>query len=251
MCGMGLWEHIRATMTRLRLDERVILIPLLILAAGVWAFVEIADEVIEGDTITFDEAAIRVMRSPDNLADPVGPPWLEEIGRDLTALGGVAVMTLTILLVCSFLFLQRKRRTAWFVLFASGGGFAISMLLKEFFHRDRPQLVPHLSAVYTSSFPSGHSMLSAAVYITLGALLARTVTDPATRVFCVAVGVLLTVLVGISRVYLGVHYPTDVLAGWAAGMSWAVLCWLVAAYLQKRGAVEAPEDWGQQNDPGI
>lgn len=244
-------KNVRSLFTRLRLDERVILVPLLILATGVWCFIEIADEVLEGDTRSFDEAAVRIMRSATDPADPIGPRWLEEIGRDLTALGGVAVLLLTIALVSTFLFLERKRHTALFVLLASISGLGVSMVLKELYQRERPQLVPHLSAVYTHSFPSGHSMLSAAVYFTLGALLARTVTDRLTRVFCVAVAALLTGLVGISRVYLGVHYPTDVLAGWTAGVSWAVLCWVIAAYLQNKGAVEPPEDWGHQNDAGI
>lgn len=218
------------------------MIPLLVLVVGVWSFVELADEVSEGSTKRFDEWMVRAMRTPQDPSDPIGPPWLEEIGRDLTALGGVAVMLLTIAAVAGFLFLERRSRSAWFVIVASLGGLALSMGLKQLYHRERPAIVPHLSAVYTHSFPSGHSMLSAAVYLTLGALLARTVKDRATRLYCVIVAVLLTGLVGVSRVYMGVHYPTDVLAGWAAGGSWAVLCWVVAAYLQERGAVEKPAD---------
>ncbi len=218
------------------------MIPLLVLVVGVWSFVEIAGEVVEGETQRFDHWAITIMRNPEDPSDPIGPPWLEEMGRDLTALGGVIVITLAIAAVCGFLLLENRQRTALFVLAASIGGLLLSTLLKEMFQRERPDLVPHLSNVYTHSFPSGHSMISAAVYLTMGALLARTVKDPATRIYCVAVAALVTGLVGLSRVYLGVHYPTDVLAGWAAGGSWAVICWLVAAYLQKRGAVEQPSD---------
>jgi len=235
-------DRLRTSLTRFRLDERVVIIPLLVLILGVWFFAELADEVLEGSTQSFDEWAVRVLRDPDNLSNPLGPPWLQEIGRDLTALGGVAVLTLTIAGVVGFLYLQRKRHSAWFVLAASAGGLFLSLGLKQFFHRERPGIVPYLSTVYTQSFPSGHSMLSAAIYLTLGALLARTVKDRATRIYCVLVASMLTGLVGISRVYLGVHYPTDVLAGWAAGTCWAVLCWIVAAYLQRRGAVEKPTD---------
>src|SRR5205085_9940078 len=106
------------------------------------------------------------------------------------------------------------------------------------FDRPRPSVVPHLSHVMTSSFPSGHSLLSAVVYLTLGSLLARLVGPPRLKLYFLGVAVLLSFLVGLSRVYLGVHYPTDVLAGWAAGLTWAVLCWLLARYLQHRGAVE-------------
>ena len=234
-------ERLRALLGRFMLDERIVLVPLLVLIIGVWFFIELAEEVLEGGTQRFDEWAVRAMRTPENPAHPIGPAWLEEVARDFTALGGVAVLILTIAVVTGFLFLQRKKRSAWFVLAASVGGLLASLALKQFYQRERPQIVPYLTTVYTHSFPSGHSMLSAAIYLTLGALLARTVRDRATRVYCVLVASLITGLVGISRVYLGVHYPTDVLAGWAAGGSWAVLCWVIAAYLQERGTVEKPK----------
>jgi undecaprenyl-diphosphatase len=83
-------------------------------------------------------------------------------------------------------------------------------------------------------------MASAVIYLTLGALLARFAVRRRVRVYVVGVSLLLTLLIGITRVFLGVHYPSDVLAGWSAGLGWALLCWLVARYLQYRGAVEAP-----------
>jgi undecaprenyl-diphosphatase len=130
------------------------------------------------------------------------------------------------------------------VLISVLGGFTASELLKQFFQRERPSVVPHLVVVQSLSFPSGHSMLSAVTYLTLGALLIKTVADRATRVYVLAFAVLLPVLVGASRVYLGVHYPTDVLAGWCAGLAWAVLCSIVAEWLQKRGAVERLDEQG-------
>jgi undecaprenyl-diphosphatase len=142
--------------------------------------------------------------------------------------------------VVGLLILQRKLHMAWLVVAASVGGVILSTVMKEAFARERPNVVPHLMDVFTPSFPSGHAMMSAAVYLTLGALLARSVTGWQSRVFCVFIAVVLTVLVGISRVYLGVHYPTDVLAGWTAGAIWAMLCWAVALWLQRRGAVETP-----------
>jgi undecaprenyl-diphosphatase len=92
--------------------------------------------------------------------------------------------------------------------------------------------------VYSASFPSGHSMMAAIVYLTLGAMLLRTQADRRVKAYCLAVAVLLTLLVGTSRVYLGVHWPTDVLAGWALGAAWAMMCWLIMLWLQDRGAVE-------------
>jgi undecaprenyl-diphosphatase len=159
----------------------------------------------------------------------------------LTALGGITVLLLVLLSVIGFLFLQRKYGAMWLVMIASATGFLISTVTKELFHRARPDVVPHLSYVKTASFPSGHSMLSAVVYLTLGSILTRLVKDRRTKAYLLVVPLLLTFLVGVSRVYLGVHYPTDVLAGWTAGIVWAVFCWLVARSLQKRGAVEGSD----------
>jgi undecaprenyl-diphosphatase len=186
----------------------------------------------------FDEWAIRAMRNADDPAKPIGPAWLHEAGRDLTALGGVAVLTLITVAVAGFLWLRKMFGAMWLVLAATLGGLAVSSALKSAFERPRPDLVPHLSIVHSSSFPSGHSMLSATVYLTLGALLGRFVQPLRLKAYFLLVALILTFLVGVSRVYVGVHYPTDVLAGWSAGLAWALLCWLAARALQQRGAVE-------------
>ena len=223
----------------------VVLIVAFLVVGGVWGFVEIAGEVIEGDTEGFDQWAVEALRMADPAATPadprpdvpVGPPWLREVGRDLTALGGVAVLFLVTMGVAGYLLMLRKYHAMWLVLVATGGGLVGSTLLKAAFNRPRPD-VDHFSHVVTSSFPSGHSMLSAVVYLTLGSLLTRLVPQRHVKIYLIVVALLLTFLVGVSRVYMGVHFPTDVLAGWSAGLAWAMLCWLVARYLQKRGAVE-------------
>jgi undecaprenyl-diphosphatase len=218
------------------------LLAVLLAVGGVWGFVEIADEVVEGETRTFDEWALRALRQPDDPATPLGPRWLHEVGRDVTGLGGVAVLVMITLAVLGFLWMQKKYHAMWLVIAATAGGQIISTLLKNAFARPRPRLVEHLSHVYTHSFPSGHSMLSAVVYLTLGALLSRFIEGRWSKFYFLGIAMLLTFLVGVSRVYMGVHYPTDVLAGWTAGLVWAVLCWLVARYLQRRGAVERDVD---------
>jgi undecaprenyl-diphosphatase len=126
----------------------------------------------------------------------------------------------------------------FFTLAATIGGTFVSLLLKNLFDRPRPEIVPHLSHVMTSSFPSGHSMLAAVVYLTLGSLLAAVMPTRGLKVYVLAVAVLLTIFVGLSRIYLGVHYPTDVLAGWLAGLTWALVCWLAARWLQRRKIVD-------------
>jgi undecaprenyl-diphosphatase len=119
-----------------------------------------------------------------------------------------------------------------------GGGTVLITSLKGFFDRDRPSVVPHLTDAFFKSYPSGHSMMSSVVYLTVAVLLARTMQRRRSKVFCVGAALFLSFLIGLSRVYLGVHYPTDVLAGWAAGIAWALLCWLAAYWLEKRGKVE-------------
>lgn len=220
----------------------IVLVAVLLIVGGTWGFIELADEVREGDTQRFDDWAVRAMRRADDPSQPIGPHWLPEVGRDLTALGGVAVLSLTTAFVAGYLLIVRKYHAMWLVLAATLGGLLISTLLKHLIDRARPDLVPHLSHVYTSSFPSGHSMLSAVVYLTLGALLTRLASERRVKLYFLAAALLLTFLVGVSRVYMGVHYPTDVLAGWTAGLVWALLCWLVARYLQRRGAVEKDAD---------
>lgn len=215
--------------------EPVVLLCLLLVTAGVWGFIFTADHVLSGDTEAFDTWAVRAMRRPDDPATPIGPAWLHEIGRDATAFGGVAGLAFFTLVAAGFLALDGKRPMMWLLLAATGGGLVLSSLLKGWFNRPRPEIVPHLSYVYTSSFPSGHSMLAAVVYLTLGSLLAASVTRRRIKAYILFVAILLTTLVGVSRVYLGVHYPTDVLAGWMAGLAWSLLVWLAARRLQSAG----------------
>lgn len=218
--------------------EPVILMIVLLLAAAIWSFAELADEVLEQETHAFDEAVLLAMRSPGEPADPWGPGWIEEMGRDFTALGGVGVLTLISLAAVGYLLLQGKKRTALMVVLSISGGILLSTTLKHGFDRPRPDLVPHESIVYTASFPSGHSMMAAVVYLTLGVLLARAQPQRRMKVYLIALAVLVMLLVGISRVYLGVHWPTDVLAGWTVGTAWALMIWLIALWLQQRGEIE-------------
>jgi undecaprenyl-diphosphatase len=231
------WPIIRL-MVWIGRHERGLLVTMSLLAAGVWIFAELADNVIEGKTGSFDRAVLLALRNPADLTDPVGPKWVEEIGRDMTALGGVGAVTLLTLAVLGFLLLQGKRRTSLFLVLAVGGGLLLSLALKSVFDRPRPDLVPHGSYVSTTSFPSGHSMVSAVTYLTLGALLARVQRQRRLKAYLLLVAFLATGLVGASRVYLGVHWPTDVLSGWTAGSLWALLCWEVARRLQLTGRME-------------
>jgi len=214
------------------------LLAALLLAGGVWAFAELADEVTEGSTRSVDRAILLTLRSSDDHSDPLGPRFVEELGRDFTALGGMGVLIIVSLATVTYLALLGKPQTGLFVIAAVAGALVISMTLKLAFDRPRPDLVPHGSHVYTASFPSGHAMTSAATYLALGGLLARAHRRKRLKAFFLLLAIMLTLFVGISRVYLGVHWPTDVLAGWALGTCWAIACWLAAKWMQHRGHVE-------------
>jgi len=219
--------------------ELHLLIPVLLLTAALWTFASIAEEVVEGESHALDKAILLSMRMPHDLAEPRGPLWLEELARDFTALGGTGVLTFVILVVLGFLLLQGKTRVAGVMIVALGGGMLLSPILKRGFDRPRPDLVPHEVLVYSASFPSGHALHAAVVYLTLGALLARVQPHRRLKGYVLTVSMVLMILVGSTRVYLGVHWPTDVLAGWAAGAAWAILFWLITFWLQQRGILES------------
>ena len=222
--------------------EFVLLGTLCLIAGIVLGFGILTEEVLEGDTGGFDRVILLALRTPEDLAVPIGPRWLAQSAVDITALGGVPVLSLISVIVVGYLMIVHRTRMAALVLVAAAGGTAISFSLKLLFERARPDLVPHHVATYTSSFPSSHAMMSAMIYLTLGALLARVQTHSGARVYIMAMALVLTLIVGTSRVYLGVHWPTDILAGWCVGSAWAMLCWTVARWLQRRRKLATPQD---------
>lgn len=218
--------------------EFQILSAVLVIAGTAFGILKLASEINEGETRSFDTAILLAFRNPADHADPIGPWWLEVMMKDLTSLGSTAVLTLITIAVLGYLLIERKNAAALFVLIAICGGALLSTLLKIGFERPRPDLVAHAADVYTASFPSGHALMSTVVYLTLGALLARLHGRRRIKLYFLTVAVLLSAIVGVSRVYLGVHWPTDVLAGWAIGAAWALACWLVASWFQRRGEIE-------------
>lgn len=196
---------------------------------AVWAFAWVADEVGEDEHLHLEQRVMLAMRNPANLAEPVGPAWLTQVAVDVSALGGATVIILLSLLVCGHLLLRGRWRRVVILALTIAGGHALSYTLKTFYGRQRPDVVPHLAQVDSASFPSGHSLSSSVIYLTIGALLAQAVTRRREKVYLMAIAFGLTFIIGVSRVFLGVHYPTDVLAGWSAGTAWALACWLVAS----------------------
>lgn len=197
-----------------------------------FAFVSIADEMSEGETRGFDEAVLLALRHADDLKRPIGPQWLEAAMVDVTSLGGVPVLTMIAVIAVLYLAVSRQFASAAFLAVAVAGGGLLTTVLKLGFARPRPDLVDHLVTVQSMSFPSGHAMSSAVIYLTIGALMANAERRRDVRGYIFAVAGFLTLVIGVSRVFLGVHYPTDVLAGWTLGAAWALLCWLAARWLR-------------------
>ncbi len=211
-------------------------------------FLWLGDEVAELDLQAFDERILLAVRSaPD---DPVGPPWVEAMMLNFSALGSGTIIGLFSTLAVIALLLARRARYAILVGVSAAATAGLMTALKLLYERPRPSVVSHIDLPHGLSFPSGHSMMSTALYLTLGVLLARVLPQGPLRVFSVVVSVFLAVLIGSTRVYLGVHYPTDVLAGWTGGLICALISGIVARKLVKSGAVDVPAPAPGEAPPG-
>jgi undecaprenyl-diphosphatase len=204
--------------------------------AALWTFLALSDEVSENETSAFDRAVILMFRTPGNPHDPLGPRTFEEAMRDVTALGGFTVLTLvTVIAAFALVNFGRRRQALVFVATILLAEVA-SEALKAVFHRPRPDLVPHETYVYSTSFPSGHSLLSAATFLTLAGIVAALQARRRFKAFVFTTAILLVVAIGISRVYLGVHWPTDVLGGWTLGAAFALAARLVLGIWNDRAS---------------
>ncbi len=222
----GGWAALGGRARALALRERVAVAAVLLVTLGVWAFLSIAEEMAEGETAAVDRALLLMFRTPGAPETPLGGRWLREGMLDITALGSVTLLTLVVVLIVGLFASLRRWREAGLLLVAAMGGTAIGQALKAGFGRERPEEAWRLVDVINTSFPSGHAMMSAVVYLTLAALIARFAERRRVKWFAMTAGAVLTVMVGVSRVYLGVHWPSDVLAGWCVGAAWAMVCWL-------------------------
>lgn len=178
----------------------------------------------------YDNAILYFLRKPEDISTPIWPIWVTEMLRDITSLGSGTILSILVIAIAIYLILKKEYKILFLVLLVSLGGFLVDILLKYSFSRERPSLNLHLTYVSSQSFPSGHSMMSAAIYLSLAAIIAKTQKDFKIRIYLIAVAALLTFLIGTSRIYLGVHYPSDVLAGWLAGYTWAAICWVLMKY---------------------
>ena len=213
--------------------EVVVLAILFAVALSALAFLNLAGEVREGETQAFDESIILALRTADDLHNPIGPPWIEQSAVEITALASTPVVILMVIAVFGFLVMDGRPRLAALVVVSVGGGMLVATLLKLGFDRPRPDLVPHIVETYTSSFPSGHATAAAVAYLTLGGILSWSQRRRRMKIYILTVAILITLMIGATRVYLGVHWPTDVLAGWTLGAGWA-LAWSAIAIVVSR-----------------
>jgi undecaprenyl-diphosphatase len=225
--------------------ETTTLLHLFFGAVGAWLLVKNVPKIYRGRLEAIDNHLLRACRRPEDLSVPVGPKWLPQAAKDVTALGSAANLTVITGILVGFLCLNRRFRATGFLLSSVGSGLLLCQSLKEFFARRRPTAVPHLVNFDPASFPSGHSMGAALVYLTSGSIISRQVTGRRAKSYFLSMALVLSVIVGVSRVYLGVHYPSDVLAGWAAGSLWSSACAQAARWLQHQGSVEAPTETGE------
>lgn len=214
--------------------ELSVLLAVILIIGGLWLAVELADGVIDGNTQKLDMDLIMSLREGQDADNPIGPPWFEEMMRDFTSLGGTGILILIVFAVTFYYLIQARYKEMFFLLLAVVGAFVLSFFLKGLFDRPRPQFIPEGDYVFTASFPSGHALLSAATYLTLGIIIAELLDRNRLKAFVLVLAFFIMILVGFSRVYLGVHWPSDVLAGWALGTVWALAVWLMFRFIRSK-----------------
>ncbi|MBI3862348.1 MAG: phosphatase PAP2 family protein [Planctomycetia bacterium] len=222
----------------MRREDLAMLLTALAIVIGTWLVLEISDMLAEGMEHDLDRWIVMALRRTPGSAEPIGPRWLQVAARDITALGSRAVLTLATAAVAICLSLIRRHRESLLLVGASLAGLFVMQALKALVARPRPFPMPGIIDDPTSSFPSGHAMLSAVVYLTLGSILSSLVPSRRLRSYTFGVALAVTFLVGISRVYLGVHYPSDVFAGWTLGLSWGMACSILTHRLAESGQMQ-------------
>jgi undecaprenyl-diphosphatase len=218
----------------IRRIEGRLLLAALALSGAVWAFGGLWDAVEDQHTGGFDRAVLLALRVPGHPDRLEGPRWLQECARDLTALGGFTVLTLVSLMTVAILAMQRRRLQATIFAATVVGAQILAQAIKLIADRPRPDIVAHFDQVYSSSFPSGHSTMAPVVYLSLAVIVGAGEPRRDVRVLLFACAVLVTIAVGFSRVYLGVHWPTDVLAGWALGAAIALVAMIALRFSARR-----------------
>lgn len=242
MAGAALLQEGSSHMTPLIFLKREarLIVAFIVVAVALLGVIYLGSEIREDGTSGFDRWLILALRQPGDLGRPIGPGWLRPAFVDITALGGVTALTLLTVTVIGYLIVGKRSGTAALLAAATISGSLVGQVLKFTFVRTRPAIVPHFVEIHTLSYPSGHAVNSSVVFLTLGALLARAEPTRRLRIYVMMAAMAFTALIGCSRIYVGVHWPTDVIAGWAIGGSWALLWWAIAMRLQPNRSVSVP-----------
>lgn len=215
--------------------EPRVLAGLALAVGGIWAILLLGGEVREGETGAFDRRILLDLRVPGQPHLPIGPPWLQDVMRDVTALGSSTMVILVTSLAVAALAFHRHRRRAIVLALVMVSAQGCDELLKGLYGRARPDFALIGVYSYAQSFPSGHSSASAALWLSLATIAASFEPTWGRKAFWFVVAVIIVLGVGLSRIYLGVHWPTDVLAGWMLGAGWALGGWLAWRALDVRG----------------
>jgi len=205
---------------------------LAIITLGTMTFVEIADDMTETDGQAFDQMVLHWMQPV--AGQPRGPWWLHEAAADITSLGGIAVLTLFAVVALGMLLILRKWLSALLLLIGLAGGVALSEGLKALFQRERPPAAFQAVETLNASFPSGHALLSTVFYLTVAVMMTRAFPRRRLKAYVLGVGMVFALMVGLTRVYLGAHWASDVMAGWCVGAAWAMALWLVSYAVERR-----------------
>ena len=177
----------------------------------------------DGGAHTLDRQIMLLLRDPQALDDPIGPHWFEDVMRDMTGLGGIGVVVGGGLLFAGYLWLRWRRGDVLILAASLAGAQLISAVSKLLVARPRPDLVSHEAQIYSASFPSGHTLMATVTWVTFAMLLAADFEDRRVRDYLLLIAWITAIAVGCRRIYLGVHWPSDVLAGWAIGALWMVV----------------------------
>ncbi len=224
-----------ARILRLARTEAAALGAFLVMGLSGLLFLELAGEIAEQGDRGLDHQVLDALRERGDAGDPLGPWWVEEAAADLTSLGGISVLSLFTVLAVSYLLLQRHRGAALRLVLGLIGAVGLSEGLKSVFERERPPVAYQAVETLNASFPSGHALLATVFYLSLGTLVAQDLTRRRDKAWVLGAALLLAFTVGLTRVYLGAHWLSDVLAGWCVGAAWAMSLWLAAWALERYG----------------
>lgn len=218
--------------------EVAAVIALLIIALGVFVFVRLADNLPQIDGEGFDWLVLGAVRPiAGDPSMPWGPWWLHEAAMDISSLGGISVLGLFALIALGFLLMSAKRLSALLLVVGLAGGVFLSEGLKAVFDRARPPQAYQVVDTLNASFPSGHALLSTVFYLSVGVMMTRAFPRRRFKAYAIGVGIVIALLIGLTRIYLGAHWASDVFGGWSVGAAWAMLLWLVAYAAERRQRV--------------